>query len=100
MMADQAQRYQDMAEFMKLVALGGNELTVEERKYLSTAYKNLVSTRRNAWRGVSNLEKSEVEKGNSRHLETIRGYRMKIEGELKALCEELLQLIDDGPLTT
>jgi 14-3-3 protein epsilon len=89
-MADQAQRYEDMAEFMKLVALSGTELSVDERKYLSTAYKNLVSNHRNAWRGVFNLEKKEVEKGNTRHVETIRGYRLKLERGVARLCKELL----------
>lgn len=58
-MAEQAQRYADMAAYMKEVALAPQELSIEERNHLSLAYKRLVGAKRNAWRGVYNLERKE-----------------------------------------
>ena len=97
-MAEQAQRYQDMATYMKEVALCNQEMTIEERNHLSQAYKRLVGSRRNSWRGVYNLERKESAKGATRHLETINGYRHKIENELSQLCNEFIDIIDRGPL--
>ena len=73
-------------------------MSIEERNHLSLAYKRLVGGRRNAWRGVYNLERKEASKGATRHLETIQGYRRKIEKELASLCNEFIDIIDLGPL--
>ena len=41
---EQAERYDEMADFMKEVVLGSTEeLSVEERNLLSVAFKNTVS---------------------------------------------------------
>ncbi|KMZ62305.1 hypothetical protein ZOSMA_476G00020 [Zostera marina] len=54
-MAEQAERYQEMAEYMENlvrdVPMEG-ELTVEERNLFSVAYKNMVGSRRAARRIV------------------------------------------------
>ena len=44
---------------------GQEELTLEERNILSVAFKNVVGTRRAAWRVLSSIEKKEHNKGNS-----------------------------------
>ena len=42
-LAEQAERYDEMADFMKEVVLGSTEeLSVEERNLLSVAFKNTV----------------------------------------------------------
>lgn len=41
-LAEQAERYDDMAEAMKCVTEQGLELSNEERNLLSVAYKNVV----------------------------------------------------------
>jgi len=43
-LSEQAERYDDMAEFMRLVTESGIELTNEERNLLSVAYKNVVGS--------------------------------------------------------
>ena len=51
-LAVQAERYEEMVEFMEKVSktLGENEeLTVEERNLISVAYKNVIGARRASW---------------------------------------------------
>ncbi len=55
-LAEQAERYDDMAAWMKQVTEQGAELTNEERNLLSVAYKNVVGARRSAWRVISSIE--------------------------------------------
>jgi len=90
--AEQAERYDDMAEAMKIVTEMDDELSSEERNLLSVAYKNVVGARRSSWRVVSSIEqKSEDE---ARKNELAKEYRVKIEKELKDVCHEVLDLLD------
>ena len=65
--AEQAERYHEMVEYMTSIAekhLDSN-LTVEERNLLSVAYKNVVGTRRASWRVLTAMENRENETGGS-----------------------------------
>merc|ERR1712223_985709 len=55
-LAEQAERYDDMAEFMKCATEYGSDLTNEERNLLGVAYKNVVGARRSSWRVISSIE--------------------------------------------
>ena len=55
-LAEQAERYDDMAAAMKQVTENGAELSNEERNLLSVAYKNVVGARRSSWRVISSIE--------------------------------------------
>ena len=55
-LAEQAERYDDMASAMKSVTETGVELSNEERNLLSVAYKNVVGARRSSWRVISSIE--------------------------------------------
>uniref|UniRef100_A0A2K5IZA2 14-3-3 domain-containing protein n=1 Tax=Colobus angolensis palliatus TaxID=336983 RepID=A0A2K5IZA2_COLAP len=55
-LAEEAERYDDMAACMKSVIEPGAELSNEERNLLSVAYKNGVGARRSSWRVVSSIE--------------------------------------------
>ncbi len=61
-LAEQAERYDEMVDFMKKVAALKVELTVEERNLLSVAYKNVTGSRRASWRIVSSIEQKEENK--------------------------------------
>jgi len=61
---------------------------------LSVAYKNTVGARRTAWRSVSAIEGKEKEK-NTGHFQLVSDYRNKIEKELKRICQEVLDLLDE-----
>jgi 14-3-3 protein beta/theta/zeta len=55
-LAEQSERYDDMAQAMKAVTETGVELSNEERNLLSVAYKNVVGARRSSWRVISSIE--------------------------------------------
>jgi len=91
-LAEQAERHEDMVEYMKRVAMMGTELSLDERNLLSVAYKNSVGTRRRAWREVSVLEHKEADKGDEVK-EIIKDYRLRVEEELHGKCLDLLGLL-------
>merc|ERR1711923_569239 len=64
-LSEQAERYDDMAEFMRLVTESGIEVTNEERNLLSVAYKNVVGSRRSSWRVISSIE-AKCEEGDKK----------------------------------
>jgi len=95
-LAEQAERYDEMADFMKQVVESDNrELSVEERNLLSVAYKNAVGSRRASWRIVSSVEQKEKSKGNTENEARAKQYREKVENELNDICDKILALLDD-----
>jgi len=99
-LAEQAERYEEMVNFMKKVAMLDQELTVEERNLVSVAYKNVIGARRASWRIVSSIEQKEENKGNEQHVARIREYRTKIELELNGICNDILQVLDGHLIPT
>lgn len=91
-LSEQAERYDDMAEFMRLVTESGIELTNEERNLLSVAYKNVVGSRRSSWRVISSIEQK-CEAGEKKSVYA-KEYREKVEKELQEICEIVLGLLD------
>jgi 14-3-3 protein epsilon len=95
-LCEQAERYDEMVNYMKEVANLGGELSVDERNLLSVAYKNVVGTRRASWRIISSIEQKEESKGTDKHVSTIRDYRQKIETELEKVCQDVLDVLDQA----
>jgi len=93
-LAEQAERYDEMADFMKDVAKSGEELSVEERNLLSVAYKNAVGSRRAAWRIITSVEGKEKSKGNEEQAKHSQEYCGKVEMELNDICNTILDLLD------
>jgi len=107
-LAEQAERYDDMAAVMKEVTKiqaaepkkakseDGEEspLTNEERNLLSVAYKNVVGARRSSWRVISSIEHKTQEVSEQKQ-KMAREYRLKVEKELKGICNEVLDLLDN-----
>lgn len=93
-LAEQAERYEEMVENMKVVASEDRDLTVEERNLLSVAYKNVIGARRASWRIVTSIEQKEESKGNSSQVGLIKEYRIKIETELAKICDDILEVLD------
>nr|AGH70112.1 14-3-3 protein beta/alpha [Placozoa sp. H4] len=93
--AEQAERYDDMATAMKSVTEAGHELGNEERNLLSVAYKNVVGARRSSWRIVSSIEsKLDKENHTQNRKKILNEYRLKIEKELRDICDDVLELLD------
>jgi 14-3-3 protein epsilon len=101
-LAEQAERYDEMAEHMKVVAMAGQELSIEERNLISVAYKNAVGSRRASWRIISSVEQKEMSKGSEQNVEMAKAYRIRVEAELNKICGEILELIDGSlvPMST
>uniref|UniRef100_A0A8B9YY12 Tyrosine 3-monooxygenase/tryptophan 5-monooxygenase activation protein beta n=1 Tax=Buteo japonicus TaxID=224669 RepID=A0A8B9YY12_9AVES len=91
-LAEQAERYDDMAAAMKAVTEQGHELSNEERNLLSVAYKNVVGARRSSWRVISSIEQKTER--NEKKQQMGREYREKIEAELQDICNDVLELLD------
>jgi len=93
-LAEQAERYDEMAEAMKKVAELGEELSVEERNLLSVAYKNVVGSRRASLRIISSIEQKEESRGKNDHLQKAKEYKKKVEKELTEICNDILSVLD------
>merc|ERR1712098_1037901 len=93
-LAEQAERYDEMADYMKQVGGSPGELQVEERNLLSVAYKNAVGSRRASWRIISSVEQKETSKGNDVNAGHAKSYRGKVEAELQGICDTILGLLD------
>jgi len=90
-LAEQAERYDDMASAMKEVTImNTGPLSTEERNLLSVAYKNIVGAKRSSWRVISSIEQKSTEKE-----QLAKEYREKIEKELDDVCREVLELLDN-----
>lgn len=90
-LAEQAERYDDMAKAMNEVTkMGGDPLNTEERNLLSVAYKNIVGAKRSSWRVISSIEQKATDKQ-----ELAVEYRKKIEKELHEVCNEVLKLLQE-----
>ncbi|KAI6071659.1 14-3-3 protein theta [Aix galericulata] len=87
-LAEQAERYDDMATCMKAVTEQGAELSNEERNLLSVAYKNVVGGRRSAWRVISSIEQKTDT--SDKKMQLIKDYREKVESELRSICTTVL----------
>lgn len=90
-LAEQAERYEDMSKYMKEFTESKHVLSNEERNLLSVAYKNVVGTRRSAWRVISSIEQKASEEKKQLTVE----YRETIEKELNDICQEVLKLLDE-----
>ena len=67
-----------------------SEVQPDHRNLLSVAYKNVVGSRRSAWRVISSIEqKSDDDKKGA-----ISDYRKSIELELTTICNEVIVRIN------
>merc|ERR1711979_133262 len=80
-LAEQAERYGEMANYMEEVGKATEELSVEERNLLSVAYKNAVGSHRAAWRIITSVEQKEKSKGNEENAKYAKEYCAKMKAE-------------------
>merc|ERR1712054_655519 len=94
-LAEQAERYDEMVEYMKSVAQNSSsDLSLEERNLLSVAYKNVVGARRASLRIIGSIEAKEKSKGDSDKTMLISGYKSKVEAELNTICNDILEVLE------
>jgi len=94
-LAEQTERYDEMIDAMKKVANLNTELSVEERNLLSVAYKNVIGSRRAAWRIISSIEQKEKSKENDTNVNRIKSYVAKIEKELNDISLDVMNVLDN-----
>ena len=99
-LAEQAERYDEMASHMESVGKSKEELSVEERNLLSVAYKNAVGSRRAAWRIITSVEQKEKSKGNDQQAAHAKEYSGKVEAELQKICDTILGLLDSNLISS
>lgn len=86
----------EMVDYTKQFAkMGSSELSLDERNILSVAFKNIVGTRRAAWRVLSSIQKKENNKGNSENVKKVKEYKGQIEREMTDICQEILVLLSE-----
>jgi len=89
--AEVAERFEDMCSILnKLVTekcVKNETLNVEERNSLSVAYKNVVGTKRQSWRMLTQANFPDLEKND------LDQYTRIIEKELEAICGEVNELL-------
>jgi len=98
-LAEQAERYDEMVAAIKKVATTlaeGEGLSVEERNIFSVAYKNVIGSRRAAWRIVSSILKKEEEKPEKIEMRVRQAKSLceKVEREMNDICNDCLNVID------
>lgn len=96
-LAEQTERYESMVARMKKVVEMGEPLNEEERNLLSVAYKNVVGSRRSAWRVASSIEQKEEDEKKK---ELAKYDKDKIEEELEGLCKEVIELLENKLIVT
>uniref|UniRef100_A0ACD5X1K0 Uncharacterized protein n=1 Tax=Avena sativa TaxID=4498 RepID=A0ACD5X1K0_AVESA len=90
-LAEQAERYDDMVEFMKNLARMDVDMSAEERHLFSVGFKNTIGARRASWRILSSLEQKVTAGEQASRM--INVYRKKVEDELRMVCNEILSII-------
>merc|ERR1712187_798432 len=95
-LAEQAERYDEMATHMEAVGKLPDELSVEERNLLSVAYMTAVGSRRAAWRIITSVEQKEKTKGNEEQAKWAKEYCAKVEKELQDICDTILGLLSNN----
>ena len=90
--AEQAERFQDMVNFLKQVLEAkGGAVNPDERNLLSVAFKNLISSKRAACRTISAIEQNpKYQKFNAALLE----YKGSIESQLIEDCKQIIAMIN------
>lgn len=85
-----------MVEFATLFSKKeSQQLSLEERNILSVAYKNVVGSRRAAWRVLNSIEQKEAKKDKGKdNYDRVKQYKSQIEEELLKLCREILELLN------
>jgi 14-3-3 protein epsilon len=96
--AEQAERFDDMVDFLRpLLKEKGGDFSVEERNLLSVGFKNLIGGKRTAIRTISAIEQNpKYQKFGG----ALGNYKKKIEGELQKNCQDIIDMIKQDGMKT
>ncbi|CAI2377696.1 unnamed protein product [Moneuplotes crassus] len=89
--ADQAERYVDMVDFLEqIVDESDGDVNTDVRNLLSVGFKNLISGQRSAWKTVQAIEQN---KKYADYQADCESYRGKIGEELASNCEKVVNIV-------
>eukprot|EP00933_Yihiella_yeosuensis_P048016 TRINITY_DN4401_c0_g1_i2.p1 TRINITY_DN4401_c0_g1~~TRINITY_DN4401_c0_g1_i2.p1 ORF type:complete len:229 (-),score=61.27 TRINITY_DN4401_c0_g1_i2:357-1043(-) len=91
--AERAERYDEMSDFMKERVETGVPLNPEERDMFSAAFKNALTARRHAVRVAIAVADQEGSEGRESNANLANSYRTKVEAELQEICDKALNLL-------
>ncbi|XP_075591051.1 14-3-3 protein gamma-B-like [Dermatophagoides farinae] len=98
--AEQAERYDEMKEFMKsVVKIHKYQLSLEERNLLSVAFKNSVGFRRSSLRVINTIAKQQQKRNPEMNMDIINEYEKTVINELSEICHEIINLLDNEILS-
>lgn len=91
-LAQEANRYDDMVRYVKLMVDTGAPLTKDDDNMFAVAYKRVLDAKRLSRRTLTSVE----HKDGLTQWETVaaRDYRVRIDGEQRALCDEMLSAVN------
>ncbi len=94
--AEQAERFDDMVDFLKpILKEKSGDFSVEERNLLSVGFKNLIGGKRTAIRTIAAIEQNPK---YSKFGGALSDYKKKIEGELQRDCQNIINMIKDDAM--
>ena len=95
-MAKETERYHELVEEMKILAKMDQEFNAEERSLLAIAYRRVLYPRRYSWLTLSIIiEEKKLEGATPEELQILISYRQKVEEEIKSICNDATELIDN-----
>jgi 14-3-3 protein epsilon len=94
--ADQAERYEDMVQFLEdIIKESSEDVSMDVRNLLSVGFKNLISAQRSAWKTVQAIEQN---KKYAEYSSNCAEYRAKIADELANNCDKIIKIVKDQAL--
>ena len=94
--AEQAERFEDMVDFLQQVLeIKGGEVNPDERNLLSVAFKNLISSKRAACRTISAIEQNPK---YAKFNDALTKYKTTIEVQLHDDCQKIINMIESKVL--
>jgi len=90
--AETAERFDDMRQILKILVTKKvaekQAISIDERNLLSVAYKNVVGSKRQSWRTITQGVFEVISP------EYLQKYRDVLEAELEGVCKEAIKLLD------
>lgn len=91
----EAGRSEETLEYMEqIIKNKEKDLTEEEKNLISVASKNILSSKRAAWRTLSGIEYKE-KTNNSEKIYLVKNTKTSIERELYDICDKMIGFIDN-----
>nr|QWE91332.1 tyrosine 3-monooxygenase/tryptophan 5-monooxygenase activation protein [Placidida sp.] len=91
--SEQAERYEEMVQYITRAADVRKNLAVEERNLLSVAYKNFIGARRASWRVLCSIEDKETGRSRTDRASLVKKYRVQVEDEIRDICKNVVELL-------